>query len=500
MTYQRPGVYISERVLPAPIASSGTANAAGAVIAQFEKGPSTVTLVTSWYDFAKKFGGYNAAFRATYGVAQFFRNGGTELYVRRVLTSTADPAAVTLTDGETTPATIGSFTAKNPGIDGNNLRVQVTAAATTGYYNLSVFTESSADPADTDAADDVLVEYWQNVVFNSTTSSDFITTVLALSEYVTFTLSGDGTDVPDNEVLLLSGGDNGGLAGASDFTTAVADFTALDRPLVMFSPDAPLIYGAAGDDVYMALTAWAAANNSFVVADTAPALTAANALAFAQSIGASAYAAVYYPNLFISDPLGRSNASLIKVGPSGSVAGLYIATDRTAGPFKAPAGVRTGLIGVVAPEKSLTSAELDSLNVDSIPVNAIRSLPGAGTVVYGARTLLQDGTANKYVNMRRSLNFLRKRISDLTQFAVFENNNDVLWKQVRTVIGVFLNEYRNQGGLRGATPADAFFIKCDAENNPAQSIAQGIVNIEVGVALEYPAEYVVITLSQKTIS
>jgi phage tail sheath protein FI len=62
-----------------------------------------------------------------------------------------------------------------------------------------------------------------------------------------------------------------------------------------------------------------------------------------------------------------------------------------------------------------------------------------------------------------------------------------------------LNDYRNQGGLRGATPAEAFFVKCDAENNTADQIAQGQVNIEVGVALQYPAEFVVITLSQKTI-
>jgi phage tail sheath protein FI len=500
MTYQRPGVYISERTLPAPIASTGTANAAGAVIAQFEKGPATVTLVSSWYDFAKKFGGYNAAFRATYGVAQFFKNGGTELYVRRVLAGAAS-ATVALTDGaETDPVAIGSFTAKNPGEDGNNLRVQVSAAAVANYYNLSVYMEETGGD-NADSEDDTLVEVWQNVVFNNVNSSDYIGTVLALSEYVSFALSGDGTDTPDTSHLLLSGGDNGDLADAEDFEDAVEDFTALDRPLVVFSPDAPLIYTAAvGDDVYKALDAWASTNNSFVVADTAPGLTAANALSFAQTLGASAFTAVYYPNLFIQDPLGRSTSSLVKVGPSGSVAGLYIATDRTAGPFKAPAGVRTGLVGVVAPEKLLTSAELDSLNVSTTPVNAIRSLPGAGTVVYGARTLLQDGTANKYVNMRRSLNFLRKRISDLTQFAVFENNNDVLWRQVRTVIGVFLNEYRNQGGLRGATPGDAYFIKCDAENNPAQSIAQGIVNIEVGVALEYPAEYVVISLSQKTIS
>lgn len=140
------------------------------------------------------------------------------------------------------------------------------------------------------------------------------------------------------------------------------------------------------------------------------------------------------------------------------------------------------------------------MNSAAKPINAIRSVPGAGTVVYGARTLLQDGTANRYVSMRRSLNYLRKRITDLTQFAVFENNNEVLWSQIRTVLGVFLNEYRNQGGLRGATPSDAFFVKCDAENNTSNDIVQGTVNIEVGVALEYPAEFVVITLSQKTIS
>jgi phage tail sheath protein FI len=83
---------------------------------------------------------------------------------------------------------------------------------------------------------------------------------------------------------------------------------------------------------------------------------------------------------------------------------------------------------------------------------------------------------------------------------VFENNNETLWKQVRTVLNVFLNEYRNQGGLRGAVPADAFVVKCDAETNTPTTIANGEVNIEVGVALEYPAEFVVITLSQKTIS
>ena len=116
----------------------------------------------------------------------------------------------------------------------------------------------------------------------------------------------------------------------------------------------------------------------------------------------------------------------------------------------------------------------------------------------GARTLLQDGTANKYVNMRRSLIYIKKSLNDLTQFALFENNDERLWARIRTTLSLFLNDYRNQGGLRGTTEEQAFFVKCDAENNTNDSIANGEVRIEVGVALQYPAEFVVITLSQKT--
>jgi phage tail sheath protein FI len=116
----------------------------------------------------------------------------------------------------------------------------------------------------------------------------------------------------------------------------------------------------------------------------------------------------------------------------------------------------------------------------------------------GGRTLLQDGTANRYINMRRSLSYIEKRLNDLASFAVFENNTETLWSRLTTVLGVFLNDYRNQGGLRGTTPEESFYIKCDDENNTATTIANGEVYVEIGVALEYPAEFVVINLSQKT--
>ena len=495
MTYGRPGVYITERLLPAPIAVTGTANAAGAALGVFAQGPEAVTLVTSWYDFVQKFGSYSASFQAAFGVAQFFQNGGSELYVKRVLASDAASAAVSIPRTGTGDP-IGTVVSKNRGVDGNNLRIQITAAAFSGYYNLAVFKETPSSPDN-----DVLIEQFTNVVFNDVNSTDYVVSVVnSASANITVTLTSN-TVAPavSGTPLPLTGGTNGAAAAATDYVAAIAGFSVIEQPLVIFAPQVLAVLGSTnGKTVQDAVLSWATANNGFAVLDTPADLTPAQAVTFASGFAASSNAAVYYPNVFVADPLGRSPSSLRKLGPSGAMAGLYIATDKQVGPFKAPAGVRAQVRGSIALERTLTSAELDSLNAAATPVNAIRSIPGSGVVAMGARTLLQDGTANRYVNMRRSLIYIRKTLNDLTQFALFENNDERLWAQIRTVLTVFLSDYRNQGGLRGATQSQAFFVKVDAENNSPDSIANGEVRIEVGVALQYPAEFVVISLSQKT--
>ena len=98
MAYSRPGVYISERLLPATLPAGVSADAAGAVVAAFAQGPEDVTLVTSWYEFTKYFGGYNASYPATFQVGSFFANGGRELYVQRLLSTNAVKAEVDLVD------------------------------------------------------------------------------------------------------------------------------------------------------------------------------------------------------------------------------------------------------------------------------------------------------------------------------------------------------------------------------------------------------------------
>jgi phage tail sheath protein FI len=327
-----------------------------------------------------------------------------------------------------------------------------------------------------------------------------------VSQYVTVDVT-DLVNAPNvTAVYPLTGGSNGSAVALSDYQEAtngvVAAFSTIDRPLVVFLPALDVIVGANNANTfYVDMIGWAANDGKhYVVAGTPADRTVTQALAVATALAGSSHGAVYYPHYFITDPVGRSSSSIRKVGPSGAVAGIYMNTDATTGPFKAPAGIGTTVQGAIALEKQFTSAELDSLNGASAPVNAIRQIPGAGISVMGARTLKQDGTANKYVNMRRSLIYVRKKMNDLTQFALFENNDEKLWERLNTVLVSFLNEYRNQGGLRGATPADSFYVKVDAENNPDNLIAQGEVHIEVGVALQYPAEFVVITLSQKTVN
>jgi phage tail sheath protein FI len=507
MAYSRPGVYISERVLPATIAGGATANAAGAVVAPFAQGPETVTLITSWYEFVKTFGGYNAAYPATFQVASFFSNGGRDLYVQRVLATDADKASFDLvTSGSVAVAT---FTAKNAGADGNNIRVQVVAGSVASTYTVTVLKEAgvadtiSSGKVTAGSGDDILLERYENVVFADSLSSDFAETVInTVSSYITVSDSAAG--VPVSAIYPLTGGDNGTVVGSGDYTnyktsgnSVFENLSTLNRPVVIFLPGINLIEDAT--DVYDAATSWAESNDGFVVVETPADTLVADAVTYAGSLVDTSVAAVYYPHLFISDPLGRGAGALRKIGPSGAVAGLYLATDAARGPFKAPAGLTATIKGTVAVETSFTSANLDDMNASTSPVNPIRQIPGTGLAVMGARTLLQDGTANKYVNMRRSLIFIKKRLKDITEFAIFENNDENLWARINTSINVFLNEYLNQGGLAGGTPAQAYFIKVDAENNTAQSIANGEVHIQVGVALQYPAEFIVIDLSQKTL-
>jgi phage tail sheath protein FI len=516
MTYGRPGVYTNERLLPSTLAGNGTAIAAGACVGEFAQGPSDKpVLVTSWYDFSNKFGGYNANWNATFGVGQYFQNGGTELYVQRVVSSTAVKASTSILATATGTPVMATVTAREFGILGNNLRVKLDSTTTANYYNLTVLQDIVATtPSGTDtSANDLIVEQFFNVRFDDSNSSDFIETVVGnsvstgTSRYITVTVS-DKTKTPGTtSVYVLTGGSYGSAKPTtSEYTTAISLLTQVDRTLVYFAPEVHAQLKANGSStvvadtgtILSALQVAARDYNGFAVLDAPAGTTVSTLTAFTAGLSTVANSALYFPSTYITDPVGRNSTSLRLVGPAGAMAGITISTDKSAGPFKAPAGYTASISGAISAEISLSNTDLDTLNTATKPANAIRNINGVGVVPMGARTMLQDGTANRYVSTRRSLIYIRKQAEIRAAFALFEANDERLWSRLRTSLGVFLNEFRNQGGLRGTNPSDSFYVKCDSENNTEASIANGEVHIEIGVALQYPAEFIVFTLTQKT--
>lgn len=204
----------------------------------------------------------------------------------------------------------------------------------------------------------------------------------------------------------------------------------------------------------------------------------------------STYAAIYHPWLEVFDPLDKKT---IAIPPSGSVIGIYARSDNTRGVHKAPANevVRacTGL------DCQFNKGEQDILNPKG--VNLIRSFPGQGIRIWGARTVSSDGSW-KYINVRRLFIFIEESIKANTNWAVFEPNDEVLWVRVQRTISVFLNNLWRNGSLAGTTPDEAFFVSIGRTTMTQDDIDNGRLICVIGVAPVKPAEFVIFRITQKT--
>jgi uncharacterized protein len=209
----------------------------------------------------------------------------------------------------------------------------------------------------------------------------------------------------------------------------------------------------------------------------------------------SDYAALYFPRVDIADPL--NNYALRKVAPSGTMAGIYARTDSARGVWKAPAGTDASLTGVQKLEYNLTDGENGVLN--PLAINCLRNFPVYGPVAWGARTMKgADVLADdyKYIPVRRLALYIEESLFRGTKWVVFEPNASPLWAQVRLNVGSFMQNLFRQGAFFGTTPQEAYFVTCDATNNPQNTIDLGIINIAVGFAPLKPAEFVIIQIQQ----
>ena len=209
----------------------------------------------------------------------------------------------------------------------------------------------------------------------------------------------------------------------------------------------------------------------------------------------SANAAAYFPRPLVPDPLQGYRPR--KMPGGGAIAGLFARTDTSRGVWKAPAGTEAALRGPTGTAVPLTDEENGKLNPYGL--NALRSLPVYGNVVWGARTLYgADVMANqwKYIPVRRVALYIEESLFRGTKWVVFEPNDAPLWAQIRLSVGTFMHSLFRQGAFQGAAPRSAYLVKCDSETTTQADIDQGIVNIIVGFAPLKPAEFVVIKITQ----
>jgi uncharacterized protein len=308
----------------------------------------------------------------------------------------------------------------------------------------------------------------------------------------------------DDAIRLVGGIDGTGLIGAAQYggrdlpqgRTGLRSLDGLDVNLLA-------IPGRNSSDFLAVGMSYADNNNVFFVADGVGsddrdfAISAADVRQIVEGLPArSSNSAMYYPWIEVADPVGVGRNPRRLVPPSGYVAGVYARTDLTRGVWKAPAGIEATVRGAVDLQHRLIDAEQDLLN--PIGLNCIRQFPNVGIVNWGARTLSSDPEW-RYVPVRRTALFLRESLRRGLQWVVFEPNDNELWDRIRINITAFMMGLYRQGAFQGATPDEAFIVKCDRETNPQDLVDQGIVTSKVAFAPLKPAEFVVVELSQKSL-
>lgn len=352
-----------------------------------------------------------------------------------------------------------------------------------------------------------ITETYENVSFNIE-SPNFIEKKLAKSNLVTVTYTAAEETKPvspfvsitaaeeKTAVVNLKGGSNGDVS-----TVSAADYIGVDngagnRTGIQAFVDNDIVSlmavpGVTDPNVQLTLVAHCENLASrFAVLDMPRDAKKVQDVITHRELFDSNYAALYHPWLTVFDPLDKKN---IAIPPSGSVLGIYARSDNSRGVHKAPANevVRacTGL------DVQFNKGEQDILNPKG--VNLIRSFPGQGIRIWGARTASSDSSW-KYINVRRLFIYIEESIKANTNWAVFEPNDENLWDRVKQTISVFLNTMWREGSLAGSSPEEAFFVNVGRDTMSQDDIDNGRLICVIGVAPVKPAEFVIFRLTQKT--
>ncbi|MFD9781261.1 phage tail sheath family protein [[Kitasatospora] papulosa] len=529
-SYLSPGVYVEEVASGSrPIEGVGTSVAAFVGLAP--DGPlNEPTLVTNWTQYVASFGEFTDGYFLAHSVYGFFNNGGSAAYVVRV---GGAPGGVAGAPGEGTDAVGGqrgrtavaggaaapaALTAGEPAALGT-FKVSAVAPGESGTLSVEVTDAEGEGPAERFrlvVKDGAKAVETFDVSAKKSARNYVVTQVKERSKLISVQEGAAASQLarPDNQTVALdvtaaaqapavpdaSEGESVGIAeylGDSSDRTGFGGLEAVDEISMVAVPDLMAAYqrGAIDLEAVKAVQLGLIAHcelmgDRLAIIDPPPGLNARQIRVWRQETSNydSKYAALYYPWIKVFDPAGGQTRL---IPPSGHVAGIWARNDSERGVHKAPANevVR----GAVDLEMQITRGEQDLLN--PIGVNCIRTFPGRGIRVWGARTLSSD-PAWRYLNVRRYFNYLEESILNGTQWVVFEPNDQALWARIRRNISAFLVTEWRSGALFGATPEDAYYVKCDAETNPPESVDLGRVICQIGVSPVKPAEFVIFRLAQ----
>ncbi|MFI5983438.1 phage tail sheath family protein [Streptomyces sp. NPDC051555] len=532
-TYLAPGVFVEESAGGSrPVEGVGTAVAAFVGFA--EQGPLNEPVrLTNWGQFTKTFGEFIEGSYLAHSVYGYFTNGGGTCYVVRVGGSGKEAVESSAQSVGAAPTKVlGGFrVAALPVAAGRDISVDVqkkpvdpkakrpatgaTAkaggkegepAAEGDTFTFTVKVDGSAAETFDVSADKASPAY-------------VVTQVKERSQYVMVeeapAATGAALALPDSSSLALPGAPKGEAAsgqvvakdvvgkyvGKVNDRSGLSGLEAIDDITMVMAPDLMAAYQAGNVSreqvkaIQMAMINHCEnMANRMAIIDPLPDMGPTEVYEWRQNEAGfdSKYAALYYPWIQVADPVSGKG---FLMPPSGHVAGLWARNDEARGVHKAPAN--EVLSGALDLGIQITKGEQEQLNPAGI--NCIRSFPGRGIRVWGARTLSSD-PAWRYLNVRRLFNYLEESIYLGSQWAVFEPNDPRLWSTIRRNISAFLtNEWRS-GALFGNSPEEAFYVRCDETTNPPEVIEAGQVVCEIGVAPVKPAEFVIFRIAQDSMS
>jgi hypothetical protein len=531
-----PGVYIQEVESPvhtiAPVATSTTAFVGLALRGE----PDKATLIPSFAEFQRTFGGLWNDSMLGFAVSDFFLNGGSDAVIVRVQQGAAK-ATLALPAASGTPITLE---ARNPGAWGNSLKARVSCLFTAtpalsdpDYPKYQSFKQNVADPAGVDVMDlfDLTIfdagsgqsEQFANITVGKGTRT--IDKVLENESQLArlpkdSSISGLARPQPHSKPTVAnksiwdaanaaaytqaSGGSDGSLqltdaAFTGDEANKTGIYALKDADIFNLLIIPPYTQNQDVDaSVLASAVAFCAERRAMLIVDP-PADWSSKAKAVSgfpiAGLSPDPNAVIYFPRIKKANPLRGNQIEVF--APSGTVAGVIARTDRQRGVWKAPAGLEATLMGVYDFDIKLTDPENGELN--PLGINCLRTRPGAGPVIWGARTMVgadQLSSQWKYLPVRRLALFIEESLYRGTQWAVFEPNDEPLWSQLRLNLGVFMHDLFRQGAFQGGSPKDAYFVNCDSTTTTQSDIDRGIVNVIVGFAPLKPAEFVVLYIQQ----